>query len=109
LAGKNWREEIRRALEATKVAILLVSADFLASKFIAEDELPPLLEAAQLGGAIILPVILSPCVFEDTPLQQYQAINSPSKPLSKMKGSERDEVWVTLVRTVMKLVKETVE
>jgi hypothetical protein len=27
--GANWREEIRRAIEAAAVAVLLVSADFL--------------------------------------------------------------------------------
>jgi hypothetical protein len=66
----------------TKVAILLVSADFLASKFIAENELPPLLAAAQMEGAVILPVILSACPYEDTELAKFQAVNSLSKPLS---------------------------
>ena len=58
--GEPWRKEIRTALAATKVAILLISADFLASDFIVTDELPPLLIAAAEGGATILPVIISP-------------------------------------------------
>ncbi len=55
--GSPWRVEIEQAIKKTRIAILLVSADFLASKFIAETELPPLLAAAKTEGAIIIPVI----------------------------------------------------
>lgn len=52
--GQDWKNEINNALEKTKVAVLLVSASFLASDFIATDELPPLLNTAAKGGAVII-------------------------------------------------------
>ena len=100
LPGAIWREEINKALLCAKVAILLVSADFLASKFIAENELPPLLAAARIDGAIILPVILSPCRFTDTELSQFQAVNSPSKPIISMSLNDKERIWDKVAETV---------
>ena len=98
--GTVWRKEIEKAIKSSKVAILLVTADFLASKFIAEDELPPLLATAQVGGATILSVILKPCGFEFTRLSQFQSVNNPSKPLSRMNSHEKEEVWAKVARIV---------
>jgi TIR domain/SIR2-like domain len=98
--GVMWRKEIERAISCAKVAILLVSADFLASKFITENELPPLLAAAQGGGANILSVILSPSGFEDSGLAQFQAMNSPSRPLSKMNKNDKEDTWKRVAKIV---------
>jgi hypothetical protein len=85
--GTRWRDEIKAALNRARVAILLVSADFLASDFIAENELPPLLGKAERGGATILAVIVSPCGFRrEKKLSDYQAVNDPSKPLGQPNG-----------------------
>jgi hypothetical protein len=81
-AGARWRDEINKAIQSARVAILLVSADFLASDFVATDELPPLLKAAEEEGATILPLIIGPCRFSrDENLSRFQAVNDPSKPL----------------------------
>ena len=91
LPGEEWRVAIKEAISLTKVAFLLISADFLASKFIIEDELPPLLEAARKEGATIIPIILSPCVFKDTQLGVFQALND--KPLTAMDRHDKESIW----------------
>ena len=96
-AGSHWREEIERELDRARGAILLVSADFLASDFITTNELPRLLAAAEQRGTLILSVIISPCRFEQTrALSRFQAVNPPSQPLVRMGGAGREEVFVAL-------------
>jgi hypothetical protein len=105
--GQKWKEEIRNAISETKVAIILLSADFLASDFISENELPPLLKAAEAEGAVILIVILKPCLFEEFPeLNQYQAMNSPTKPVIRMDTVEQQELYVNLVRQTKRILEQ---
>src|SRR5262245_66456163 len=49
-SGEQWQTSISNALNAACVAVLLISADFIASDFMAEEELPPLLAAAEQEG-----------------------------------------------------------
>jgi len=107
LPGQKWKEEIRSAITETKVAILLVSTDFLGSDFIATNELPPLLNAAEKEGAVILIVILKPCLFEEfDELNQFQAMNPPSRPITKMDYDEKEELFVNLVRQTKRILEQ---
>jgi hypothetical protein len=103
-AGRKWREEIATAIQSAKVAVLLISAYFMASEFIAENELPPLLEAAEHEGTVILPVIISPCVMGN--ISDFQAVNPPSKPLVDLNRGDRDRVWVNVVESITAALNE---
>jgi internalin A len=108
-AGEKWQVKLREALDSAKVAILLVSTDFLASDFIKTDELPPLLKAAEEGGAAIIPVILKPCLFSKHPkLTDFQGLNDPAQPLSKLTPDEQEEKLVALMERIAELMEETI-
>ena len=59
--GTDWNEQIRQAAERAKVAVLLISADFLASDFIINEEIPLLLERRDAEGLEIFPLLIKPC------------------------------------------------
>jgi nucleoside 2-deoxyribosyltransferase len=100
-AGDRWKEEIRKAVARARVAVLLVSADFLASEFIATDELPPLLAAAEEKGARVIPVVLKPCRFlRDDRLCRFQALNDPKKPVIRMPEADREELYAKLAEVI---------
>lgn len=95
--GEKWKLKITNALNKAAIAILLISADFLASDFIIDNELPPLLKAAEEKGTLILPVIVKPCRFtKDQNLSQFQAVNDPSFPLSRMDESDKEDIYVKI-------------
>jgi hypothetical protein len=99
-SGNQWKEEIKQALESAKVVILLVSADFLGSDFIVDDEIPAALHAAKNRGVVILQLILSPCLLDETTLMDFQAVNPPSEPLVGLKTKDRESYYVKLAERV---------
>ncbi len=99
--GDRWREEITKALSSSRIAVLLISADFMASDFIINNELQPLLAAAEVKGTKILPVIVSPCRFSREPsLSRFQAANPPSEPLSSMSQDRREVIYDGLAKDI---------
>src|SRR5262245_32663933 len=104
--GSEWRKEIRDALDSARAAVLLVSADFIASDFIAENELPPLLSAAESDGVTILPLILSASLYEEIEnLARFQSVNPPSKPLIELNKGEQERYLVELSKAVLRAVE----
>lgn len=109
-SGAQWREEIKSALESVKVAVLLISADFIASDFIAEDELPTLLAAAEKDGVRILSLILSPSRYEKIEsLSKYQSVNPPSKPLAGLPKVEQEAYLVKLSNDILRTIEAAQE
>jgi hypothetical protein len=101
----RWREEIRAALTRAKVAVLLISADFFSSDFIATNELPPLLEAEHARGLVILGVHLSASRFDrDQVLSEYQTVNSPDRPIESLSKADQEAVFDALARRIEALL-----
>lgn len=105
LCGQQWKSEIDKSLENASVAIVLVSADFLSSDFIASEELPVLLEKAERKGTKIIPVVVAPSRFEESALSCFQSSNKASKPLSTLPQHEAEAALVKVSRDVELLLK----
>jgi tetratricopeptide (TPR) repeat protein len=116
--GEEWDPEIQKQLGAAKVVVLLVSPAFLASKYIANSELPVLLRRRSEDGLAILPVLLSPSLYDKTrfkwpdpktgpeefTLSSFQAAGSPKKTLSEMTGPQRNRAFVALAERILEIV-----
>lgn len=118
--GDNWQERIREQLEQSKAAVLMVSPAFLASDYIANSELPVLLKHAADCGTSIIPIIVSPCLYESTRfrfpdprtgpnemlLSSIQAANPHSQTLVEMTYGEQNRVLLEVAHRLLELLAE---
>ncbi len=98
--GRKWLDEINAALRSCKVAVLLVSKEFLASDFIRDQELPVLLAAADRGEVKLLWLHLSPALYEATPLNDYQAAHDPARTLASLSPVEQDQALKDIAKRI---------
>src|SRR5438045_2410102 len=60
-AGAEWHPAIKQAMADAAAAVLLISADYLASGFCIKEEVPYLLELQEKAGMLLIPVLIRPC------------------------------------------------
>jgi hypothetical protein len=97
--GANWRQEIAGALATFDMAILLISADYLASEFISDEELPSILTEAEARGTRVIPIFVKPCL-PTKGIESIQALNSPRKPVSATSEVEQETFFVRVAEKV---------
>ncbi len=103
--GDDWYPEIEHAIESAHVAILLISADFLSSKFILGKEVPPLLERRKTEGLRVIPLILKPCPWQTVEwLSKIQGRPIDNKPLSGFSEHDTDHLLNELALEINKLL-----
>ena len=82
--------------------MLLVSQNFLASDFIAEEEIPKFMAAAQSEGLAIVWVPVTASLVEKTDVWQYQAAWNPKQPLDSLGESELNAALVEIAKEIEK-------
>lgn len=102
-AGRPWEEQIQEQLNNATAGVLLVSQQFLNSKFIQTKELTNLLDAAKKEGKKIFWVPLSPStVFQShKEITKYQSLKQdPETSLEELSESEQKKVFVQITKAL---------
>jgi tetratricopeptide (TPR) repeat protein len=104
-AGDDWYEEIEGALNNASVAVLMISANFLNSNFILNDEVPRLLERRKSEGIRVIPIIVKPCAWTQVKwLSPIQCRPKDGKPLSGGNEFQIDTDLAAIAEEIAKLV-----
>jgi serine/threonine protein kinase len=101
--GTEWAPQIDEALTQARVALLLVSADYLESAFIRDKELRVLLARAKRRQLSLYWVPVRDSLFETVGLNQWQAAPGchPKHPLNVMTAAEREQAIVNVCRAIL--------
>lgn len=87
--GEDWNQEIENALKAADIILFLVSSAFLASDYVRDNEMALAMKRAEAKEAVVVPVILKDCGWQDEKWQKYGALPDPKKPVLDWEDQEK--------------------
>jgi len=101
--GSVWDAEIKHQLAAADIVLFMVSSDFLATEYIDEVEIKAAFERHEKGLVTVVPVILRPCLWRDTPLKDLTALPAKGEPISKY--PDEDSAFLEVVQSLQALIE----
>ena len=101
LAGEHIEKAIETEIQSADIFVLFVTAKFLASKA-CQKEVDAALALKKSGKAEIVPVIVSPCDWENSPLREFLACPTDGKPVANWTLS--DSAWKSIIKSLDKLL-----
>ncbi|GHC59883.1 toll/interleukin-1 receptor domain-containing protein [Roseibacillus persicicus] len=104
-AGDELDPAISTELENADVILLLVSPDFLASRYCYELEMTRAMERHQEGSARVIPVILRPCDWTDAPFGKLLAAPKDGKAITLW--PDRDSALLDVTRQIKDALPKT--
>jgi hypothetical protein len=102
--GKEWEKNIFYALETSDIILLLISADFISSDYCYNIEMKKAIQRHEKGEAIVIPIILKPCDWSDTPFSKLQALPKDATPVMDKKWDTEDQAMMNVALGIRSVV-----
>lgn len=100
-AGDDWGSAISKQLEQAHIIILLISIDFINSKYCYDIEMDKALERHEDESAVVIPVIVRNCLWQHTPFAKLQAVPKDGRAVASYADLDTALTEVTeAIRTV---------
>ena len=103
-AGEEWCDEINERLNSAGMVFLLVSRNFLSSKYCFEVELPRIIERQDQGKTVVVPILLSACEWEIAAFSRYQLLPANRVPVASW--PDADEAFRDIAIGIRKAVEK---
>lgn len=105
-AGEEWRTKIEEAITRARVAILVVSADFLGSRFVQGIEVSAVLRKRAEDGMRVVPLLARSCAWESVDWLESLQIWHPQA-LANVPRPQAEGLLAKLAREVQSMFGST--
>lgn len=102
--GERWNEVIKLQLEKSDIMLLLLSADFMASKYIYDVELESAKLRHKAREIVIISVIVRSCDYESTWLGDLELLPTGAQPVESEHWKFRDAAWKNVIEGIKKVL-----
>ena len=109
LPGQEWNREINKNLETSDIILLLISAEFLASKYCWDVEIKRAMKRHEDKEAIVIPIILSPCLWHSAPFGKLQALPKDGVPVLDKSWHTTHDAFFNIAQGIQEAVKKITE
>ncbi len=104
LLARYGTPAIKANLHAADIILLLLSSHSLASEYFYNEEVQGALKRHEAGTVRVVPIILSACLWQKTPLATLQGLPTGMTPISKWPN--RDDAWNDVLTGLSDLIDE---
>lgn len=104
IGGDNREQTLNDHLETASIFLLLVSADFFASKDCVEIEVPGALARHKLGEARVIPILIRETEWSLASFAHLRALPANGKPVTAWPN--RDAAFAEIARNIREIVTE---
>jgi hypothetical protein len=104
MAGDDLDTSIDANLESADIILLLVTADFLASKYCFSIEMKRALERQREGTARVIAVILEHCDWQSAPFAKSLVVPKDGKPVTAW--ANEAEAWTDVTKQIRTVVEQ---
>jgi formylglycine-generating enzyme required for sulfatase activity len=109
-AGSEWASEIDQNLAMAEIILLLVSSDFINSRYCYSIEMKEALARHEAKSVQVIPVIIRDCDWTRSPLGQLQAIPRDNQAVASNRDKyARDKPWLQVVKEIAKVAQQIMD
>lgn len=102
-AGQKWEDEISDNLKEAEIILFLMSASFLASEYCQNIEAKTAIERHKRGEAVLIPVVVRPSDWVNSPFGSFQALPKDAQAITKWE--DEDEAWLNVIQGIRKVIE----